>query len=220
MIQWHICEKRLKAFPVFFFRDDDKGILHGRHIKSLAGCCHRDQNIVIISDCRCRYLLPSQTRINDILVDLIGNHHHPVPFADIQKASQFFLCPYPSYRIVGITQNVQFHIMFPDILLKPFEINFIIVIRSFQFTLDQLSLPTVIDRIHKRVIDWRGDHHTISRSGKYPNRPMNRRHHARRHTDPFRFHCITMLLLLPTGNCFKVRRRRLKISQRLPYILF
>ena len=93
------------------------------------------------------------TKESQILVNLIRNQQNTVFLTKLANLLQHFLFPHTSTRIVGVAEDIEFDILFYQILLQFVKVNLKQAI-LFQQRIGNQSTIIQLDTASKRWIDW------------------------------------------------------------------
>ena len=203
------CSESVPLLTELFVRDYHYGILYGSKIEGLCCCGQCDHDVIVSTccfTCRCRrYVLVAAH--DDVMVDLVGDHIHVMPFADIQHAADLVPLPYAPYRIVRRAEYECLYVFADDCLLKGLVVHLISVFRAQQRAVHQTP-AVVFYRHHERIVDRLHHRYSLAFSGQKLNEPVECRNDARCKAHPFTLHFVAVILFLPFNECIIVSCRR------------
>ena len=105
---------------------------------------------------------------NEIVVNLVANHEHPVVQADSRQATELLRSPDAPNGIVRATNDNRRGVGISSLSLEIVEVDFIVCAIELERVLDNLS-PVLPDGHLKRVIHGRLNDHAVSRRREGPN---------------------------------------------------
>ena len=148
----------------------------------------------------------------DILMDLVGQHVDPVFEADIQHLLQLVSGPDPTHRIVGRGHDEGPHVVFRDLPLEIGKVDAVAAVVVDQRVFDEPA-ARVGDRLMEGIVDRGLQQHRVAGPGEDGDQPVQAADHAGAETDPFPFHAVAVVALLPADEIVVVGVRRAVIAE-------
>ena len=145
-------------------------------------------------------------------MDLIGNHEHPMLFADVEHAADLVFLPDASDRIMRRAEDERLDVFTNYSFLEAVVVHFIAAVRMQKWAVHQSS-AVVFDCPHERIINRLHDCDSLPLTGQDLYQPVECRHNARSDSHPFALHFIAVVSAFPFDECIVVAVRRIVVTE-------
>ena len=161
---------------------------------------------------------------DDVLVNLVADHQHVIPAAQLQNAQKLRFLPDMAHGVVRGAQQQHFHMFVLEFCLQVGKIHGVAVLRVNEVAANQAA-PSVLHRVHEGVVAGGEDGYAIAGGGQGTDGPVNARNHAGGEAKPLPLGAYAVAGLLPGdegiligrgGREVAVNAKVHGLAQRLP----